>query len=268
MVQAKPDGKRRERKTGKGDTRYLWYALSWVLLVAFLFLWQYAAQHRWVNPTIVSMPAKIWDRFVTMVSNGSLFNHIGASLGRVLQGFLYGGAAGLLLGLLMGLSPRFEAVSNLFVSLLRPIPPIAWIPILILAMGIGEGSKVAVISIGSFWPMLLDTINGVRSVDRQLLELGDVLEKDRKTKIFRLVLPSAIPSIFTGARQAISRAWSCVVTAEMIAASSGVGFLIQYGRELSQPPLMFVGVTVIGLIGLAIDWLTSRLERRLLYWSR
>ncbi len=268
MVQAKPDGKRRERKTGKGDTRYLWYALSWVLLVAFLFLWQYAAQHRWVNPTIVSMPTKIWDRFVTMVSNGSLFNHIGASLGRVLQGFLYGGAAGLLLGLLMGLSPRFEAVSNLFVSLLRPIPPIAWIPILILAMGIGEGSKVAVISIGSFWPMLLDTINGVRSVDRQLLELGDVLEKDRKTKIFRLVLPSAIPSIFTGARQAISRAWSCVVTAEMIAASSGVGFLIQYGRELSQPPLMFVGVTVIGLIGLAIDWLTSRLERRLLYWSR
>lgn len=268
MVQAKPDGKRRERKTGKGDTRYLWYALSWVLLVAFLFLWQYAAQHRWVNPTIVSMPTKIWDRFVTMVSNGSLFNHIGASLGRVLQGFLYGGAAGLLLGLLMGLSPRFEAVSNLFVSLLRPIPPIAWIPILILAMGIGEGSKVAVISIGSFWPMLLDTINGVRSVDRQLLELGDVLEKDRKTKIFRLVLPSAIPSIFTGARQAISRAWSCVVTAEMIAASSGVGFLIQYGRELSQPPLMFVGVAVIGLIGLAIDWLTSRLEKRLLYWER
>ena len=268
MVQAKPDGKRRERKTGTGDTRYLWYALSWVLLVAFLFLWQYAAQHRWVNHTIVSMPTKIWDRFVTMVSNGSLFNHIGASLGRVLQGFLYGGAAGLLLGLLMGLSPRFEAVSNLFVSLLRPIPPIAWIPILILAMGIGEGSKVAVISIGSFWPMLLDTINGVRSVDRQLLELGDVLEKDRKTKIFRLVLPSAIPSIFTGARQAISRAWSCVVTAEMIAASSGVGFLIQYGRELSQPPLMFVGVTVIGLIGLAIDWLTRRLERRLLYWSR
>lgn len=261
-------GKRREKKQAKGDARYLWYALSWVLLVAFLFLWQFSAQNRWVNPTIVSMPTKIWDRFVSMVSNGSLFNHIGASLGRVLQGFLIGGAAGLLLGLLMGLSPRFEAVSNLFVSLLRPIPPIAWIPILILAMGIGEGSKIAVISIGSFWPMLLDTINGVRSVDRQLLELGDVLEKDRKTKVFRLVLPSAIPSIFTGARQAISRAWSCVVTAEMIAASSGVGFLIQYGRELSQPPLMFVGVTVIGLIGLAIDWLTSRLERRLLYWSR
>ena len=268
MEAKKTGGRTPGKRTEKGEARYLWYALSWVLLVAFLALWQYSAQHRWVNPTIVSRPSKIWDRFVTMVSNGSLFNHIGSSLGRVVQGFLIGGAAGLLLGLLMGLSPWFEAVSSLFVSLLRPIPPIAWIPILILAMGIGEESKVAVISIGSFWPMLLDTINGVRSVDKQLLELGDVLEKDRKTKILRLVLPSAIPSIFTGARQAISRAWSCVVTAEMIAASSGVGFLIQYGRELSQPPLMFVGVTVIGLIGLAIDLLTSRLEKRLLYWNR
>ena len=167
------------KRTGKGDARYLWYALSWVLLAAFLAFWQLSATNRWVNPTIVSMPSKIWDRFVSMVSNGSLFNHIGSSLGRVLQGFLTGGITGLLLGLLMGLSPRFEAVSSLFVSLLRPIPPIAWIPILILAMGIGEESKVAVISIGSFWPMLLDTINGVRSVDKQLLELGDVLETGR-----------------------------------------------------------------------------------------
>lgn len=252
----------------KDNLKLLLKILSWVILIAIIVFWQIASGKSWINPTVMSQPSKIWEKFIQMIGDGSLLKHILTSLGRVLKGFVYGAGLGLVLGLLIGLSEKFETVANLFVGILRPIPPIAWIPLLILALGIGEESKVTVIAIGSFWPMLLDTINGVKSTDKQLLELGTTLEKSKRTVIFKIILPSAIPAIFTGARQAISRAWSCVVTAEMIAASMGVGFLIQYARELSQPALMFVGVAAIGFIGLLIDWIMMRLEKRLLYWNQ
>jgi sulfonate transport system permease protein len=254
-------------KKKKDRTKTFLKIVSWIILVLIVVLWQIASEKQWINPTIMSTPVKIFTKFMQMLKDRSLLRHIGASVGRVLKGFLIGGGLGLVLGLLIGLSKNLETVANLFIGILRPIPPIAWIPLLILALGIGEESKVTVIAIGSFWPMLLDTIHGVKSTDKDLLELGRTLEKDRKTVIVKVILPSAIPAIFTGARQSISRAWSCVVTAEMIAASMGVGFLIQYARELSQPSLMFVGVIVIGLIGLFIDWSMMKLEKKLLYWN-
>lgn len=251
----------------KGKTYIGLKILSWAIVIVLLIFWEIASSKHWLNPTIMSRPIKIWEKFLLVLGDGSLSQHIGASLGRVFKGFFIGAGLGLVLGLLIGLSERLEVVANLFIGILRPIPPIAWIPFLILTLGIGEESKVTVIAIGSFWPMLLDAISGVKSTDYELLELGRTLEKSRKTVIFKIILPSAIPAIFTGARQSISRAWSCVVTAEMIAASVGVGFMIQYARELSQPALMFVGVVAIGLIGLLIDWIMMKLEKKLLYWN-
>ncbi len=252
----------------KSDKKYIGLkAVSWVILILLILLWEVASTNNWINPTIMSSPTRIWSRLILVINNGTLIAHILASLGRVFKGFLIGGGLGLILGLLIGLSKPLEVVANLFISILRPIPPIAWIPLLILALGIGEESKVTVIAIGSFWPMLLDAISGVKSTDAQLLELGKTLEKSRKTIIFKIMLPSAFPAIFTGARQSISRAWSCVVTAEMIAASAGVGYLIQYARELSQPALMFTGVAIIGIIGLMIDWITRLLEKKIIYWD-
>lgn len=251
----------------KSNVKYQMAVLSWIVLIAFLLLWQVASSRGWISVAILSSPERIFRKFIQMLGDGSLFKHVFTSLGRVLKGFALGAGIGLVLGLLIGLSKRLEAFTNLFIGLLRPIPPIAWIPLLILALGIGEQSKVMVIAIGSFWPMLLDTIHGVKSTDKSLLELGNVLEKSKKTIVLKIILPSAVPAIFTGARQAISRAWSCVVTAEMIAASSGTGYLIQYARELSQPALMFVGVAMIGLVGLLIDFIMMRLEKRLLAWN-
>ena len=241
--------------------------IAWVILILLILLWEVSSANNWINPTIMSSPSRIWNRLILVINNGTLMSHVSASLGRVLKGFLIGGGLGLILGLLIGLSKSLEVVANLFIGILRPIPPIAWIPLLILALGIGEESKVTVIAIGSFWPMLLDAISGVKSTDAELLELGKTLEKSRKTIILKVILPSAFPAIFTGARQSISRAWSCVVTAEMIAASAGVGYLIQYARELSQPALMFSGVAIIGLIGLLIDWITRLLEKKIIYWN-
>lgn len=245
----------------------IWDILSWISLAAFVIMWQRAAENGAVNTSILPKPSLIVEKFLTMLQDGSLAKYTIVSLKRVLWGYLLGGGTGLILGFLIGLSRRLERFMNLYIGILRPIPPIAWIPFLIMALGIGEMSKITVIAIGTFWPLLLNTIEGVHAADDSLLELGRVLEKDKKTVIFKIILPSAIPSVFTGARLGISRAWSCVVTAEMIAASAGVGYLIQYARELSQPALMFVGVAVIGLIGLLIDAVMVAIQKKLLYWN-
>lgn len=244
-----------------------WKILSWISLFFLIILWQWAAGRQLVNTSILPKPTLILEKLADMISDGSLVKYTLVSLKRVFLGYCFGGSIGLILGFMIGLSGKLEKFMNLYIGILRPIPPIAWIPFLILALGIGELSKITVIAIGSFWPLLLNTIEGVYAADESLLELGSVLEKDRKTVIFKIILPSAIPSVFTGARLGISRAWSCVVTAEMIAASTGVGYLIQYARELSQPAVMLVGVAVIGLIGLLIDSAMMAIQHRLLKWN-
>ena len=244
-----------------------WNILSWVSLVVFVILWQWAGSRQLVNTSILPKPALILEKLADMILDGSLVRYTLVSLKRVFLGYCLGGGIGLVFGFMIGLNRRLEQFINLYIGILRPIPPIAWIPFLILALGIGELSKITVIAIGSFWPLLLNTIEGVHAADESLLELGRVLEKDRKTVIFKIILPSAVPSVFTGARLGISRAWSCVVTAEMIAASAGVGYLIQYARELSQPAVMLVGVAVIGLIGLLIDSAMMAVQKRLLQWN-
>jgi len=174
---------------------------------------------------------------------------------------------GLIAGLIMGLSRSMERLLSLITGLLRPIPTIAWIPALILWMGIGESSKITVIAVGSFWPVLLSVIQGVRSTDPKYLEVARILEKDRVTLLTKVIIPSALPSIFTGLRIGMGIAWASVVGAELIAASSGIGFMIMYAREVSQPDVMLVGVAAIGLTGLLIDFLLLQLQRRLLKWN-
>lgn len=142
-----------------------------------------------------------------------------------------------------------------------------WVPVLILWLGIGETSKVIVITIGTFWPVLLNTVHGIKNVDKRYLEVGSVLEKKRKIVLAKIILPSALPSIFTGLRIGLGNAWMSVVGAELIAAASGIGYLISYARELSQPDVMLVGVFSIGIIGLLIDMLLKKVEKWALRWN-
>jgi sulfonate transport system permease protein len=121
--------------------------------------------------------------------------------------------------------------------------------------------------IGSFWPVLLNTIHGIHSVDNKLIEVGAILEKNKLQILRRIILPAAVPSIFTGIRLGMGTAWTCVVAAEMIAASRGIGYMITYARELSQPDVVLVGVFAIGLVGLLIDTGIQHLQRHLLKWN-
>ncbi|AJE04768.1 ABC transporter permease [Geobacter pickeringii] len=246
-------------------TNYL--LLPLIVPVLILLAWEALSSQGLISPIILPAPSTIWDTLVEMVKSGELLGHLRVSLLRVLQGFSVGGGLGLLVGTGIGLSRRLERALTLITGLLRPIPIIAWVPVLILWMGIDEGSKVTVIAIGSFWPVLLNVIQGIRSTDKKYLEVARILEKSRATLLLKVIFPSALPSIFTGLRVGIGIAWMSVIGAELIAASAGVGYMIMYARELSQPDVMLVGVISIGITGLGIDFLLRRLEGRLLKWN-
>jgi sulfonate transport system permease protein len=204
---------------------------------------------------------------VEMVHNGKYAKNVSASLTRVVEGYLIGAALGLLIGTFIGLYKNVNRALVAVIGILRPIPPIALIPFFILWLGIGETSKITVIAIGSFWPVLLNTIQGIQEADTKLLELANVFGKSKLVIFFKIILPSAVPAIFTGLRLGISQAWTCVVTAEMIAASAGVGFMIQYARELAQPDMLFLGIITIGIIGVVIDLVMIFLQKKIVYWK-
>lgn len=243
----------------------IFLAISAPLLI--IVIWQIGSNLGKVNQTILPSPQRILEAFLTLVRKGKLQSELWASILRVVKGFAIGAVAGLVVGILMGLFSGIYRVLNSLVSIIRPIPMIAWVPILILWTGIGEASKIAVIAIGAFWPVLLNTIHGIQSTDKKLLEVGYLLEKNKYVTLTKIVLPSALPSIFTGLKLGVSTSWSCVVAAEMIAASKGIGYMIAYAREMGQPYNMFAGIIVIGLVGVLIDFLLRKLQKRVLKWN-
>lgn len=241
--------------------------LGCVLPFAILALWEYLGRKGVISQSIFPRPSIIWECLVEMLSNGRLKKHLLVSASRVVRGFALGSGVGLLLGILCGLSGLWNGLLGSLVGILRPIPMIAWIPILILTLGIDEGSKIALIAIGSFWPILLNTSRGIRSTDKKLMEVGAMLEKSRFQMLTKVILPASFPFIFTGIRLGVGSAWSCVVTAEAIAAASGIGYVIMYARELLQPDVLLVGVLTIGAVGLLLDIILLRIEKRVLRWN-
>lgn len=241
--------------------------LAFLAPLTVLLLWYVATNSGWVRPSILPTPQKIFETIKTLWASGKMVTDLSISLQRVFRGFAMGAISGIVVGSMMGFSKTVNRVLGSLVSILRPVPMLAWIPILILWLGIQEDSKTAVIFIGSFWPVLLNTIQGIQSTDKKLLEVAEILEKNKFSMIWNVYLPSALPSIFTGIRLGMGAAWTCVVGAEMIAASSGIGYMIHYARELAQPAKVFAGVIHIGLIGLLIDKVLLYLQRVLLRWS-
>lgn len=243
-------------------------AIALIIPVFVIVYWFVSAKTGTLNTHLIAGPSQVWSRACKMAADGSLQRNILASTGRVLKGFAIGSVLGLVIGALDGLIPIIHKLLAALIALLRPIPPISLIPFFILWMGIGEASKLTIIAIGAFWSVLLNTIQGFQDTDPKLLEVAEVFGKNKFVTFFSIILPSAVPSIFTGLRLGISHAWTAVVTAEMIAASAGVGYMIQYARELSQPDLLLLGIICIGIIGLIIDLIMTLIQKKIVYWRK
>lgn len=252
-----------ETRHNKVINRVIFFATPILLLV----IWQVLGEKGIINGTIMPTPTRIIGSFVELIQDGKLAEDLLASISRVFFGFLFGTLAGLFFGILTGLYPKIQSAVAAIFGILRPIPMIGLVPLMILWFGIGEKSKVIVIAVGTFWSVLLNTQEGISSTSNHLVEVARMLEKDKFTVLTKIVLPAATPAIFTGVRLGVGNAWKSVVAAEMLAATKGVGHMIEYARELAQPEKMFVGLLSIGIIGLVIDAIIVRIQKRLIIWE-
>lgn len=235
--------------------------------VVLLAIWEIAGNKGYINKSIMSTPSIIWNTISDLIEKGNLQKNLLVSSKRVIIGFVYGTLAGIVLGILMGQFEKVDKAFTVIVGVLRPIPMIGWTPLFILWMGLGESSKIMIIAISAFWSVLVNTIDGIKSVDKKYIEVASMLEKSKFDSIKNIVLPSISPSIFTGIRLGFSNAWRGVVAAEMIAATAGIGYMISFAREMAQPAVLMVGLLTIGIICLIIDMVILRLQKIIFRWN-
>lgn len=256
-----------------------------IVPVIVLVLWQALSSSGLIQPTILPAPTAVVSRWfeyllpheaydpvasgwLAWALSGELPHDAWASLYRVVVGFAIGAVLALPLGLWMGASRNGSELMNPLIQFLRPIPPIAYIPLAMLWFGLGDPPALFLISIGAFFPILINTIAGVRNVDSIYIRAAQNLGADRFTMFRRVVLPAATPYILTGMRVGMGTAFICVIVAEMIAVNSGVGYRILEAREYSWSDKVIAGMITIGFLGLMIDLFMDRLNNRLLRWHR
>jgi NitT/TauT family transport system permease protein len=262
-------------------------AIGMVVPVVALGIWQWVAMNGWVNEHVLPSPLEVarkWLAYLLPLQefkdytgdggwwswafSGELIVDALGSLYRVVVGFLIGAGLALPLGLAMGASATVYAWFNPLVQLLRPIPPIAYIPLSILWFGLGNPPAVFLIALGAFFPVLMNTIAGVRQVDGIYLRAARNLGAGRGTMFLRVILPAAVPYILSGVRIGIGTAFIVVIVSEMIAVNNGLGFRILEAREYFWSAKIIAGMITIGLLGLAIDIGMNRLNNHLLRWHR
>ncbi len=200
------------------------------------------------------------------LAHGPLWKHISVSLLRVLLGFTIGAGLALVFAAWVGLSREAEAYLEPTFAGLRSIPSLAWVPLLLLWLGIDETSKIVLIAIGAFFPVYLNGVAAIRNIDRKLVEVGQMYGFTRARLVRRILLPAALPGLFTGLRSGMSLAWMFLVAAELIAATKGLGYLLSDGRETSRPDIVLAAIIVLAALGKLSDGALASLETRLLAW--
>lgn len=234
-----------------------------------LLLIGWAAMVKITQSAIFPTPLQVVTGALELAADGSLWEHIGASLMRVGAGFLLAVVVAIPLGLVMGRMPVAYATLNPVFQMLRPISPIAWIPIAILWLGVGNASPIFLIFIAAVFPMILQTAAGVHTIEQRFLRAASNFKVTRWERLRRVVLPAVLPQILVGMRISLGVAWLVVVAAEMIALRSGLGYLIIDSRNAgNRYDLVVAGMIIIGVIGLGLDAAMRQLERsRSVRWS-
>ena len=256
-----------------------------IVPIVLIAVWQSVSSMGWVNEHVLPSPWAVVTRWVAYLLpakpyaefegswaawaiSGELILDATGSMYRVLVGFFVGAGLALPLGLVMGASPRVYAWLNPLAQVLRPIPPIAYIPLAILWFGLGNPPAIFLISIGAFFPVLINTIAGVRHVDGIYLRAARNLGANQRTLFLRVILPASVPYILSGVRIGIGTAFIVVIVSEMIAVNNGLGFRILEAREYFWSDKIIAGMVSIGMLGLAIDIGVNKLNNYLLRWHR
>ncbi|MBV7276005.1 ABC transporter permease [Clostridiaceae bacterium UIB06] len=235
-----------------------------IIPIIIIVLWSGASLLKVFNDYIIPSPWTICSTAYELIKSGELIRHLAVSFFRVFMGFFVTFIIAFPSAIFIGSKEKAIYYFEPFLEFMRHIPPIAVIPILILWFGIGETSKLAVIFLATFFPIFLNTLNGVTNYDKKLLEVGQVLGFSNKDKFFKIILPQAVPSILIGMQLGLGYSWRSLMGAELIAASSGIGYMIMDAEQLSRPDIIIVGIFSMGIIGYIVDYFFIKITKKIM----
>jgi len=252
---------------GQGET--MWLSIGSILVL--LFVWWIATYLGWIKPLFLPSPGAIVTKFFTIVRTGytdtSFLEHVTISTARVFGAFLLACLVGVPLGLAMGMSPVVRGVLDPPIEFYRPIPPLAYLPLMIIWFGIGETSKVLLIFLSVFAPVALGARSGVKSAAIEQIHAAYSFGASRWQVLRHVILPAALPEILTAMRIGIGFGWTTLVAAEMVAATSGLGYLVLSASQFLQTSTVIMGIIVIAIIAYAFDLLMRFIERKIVPWK-
>ncbi len=243
-------------------------AAVFVVPALLLFAWHLTTEVTGLfRPNQLPPPLQVVRTAGELLSDGDLFKHVGASALRVLLGFTIGAGAALIIGTIVGMWRNAERALDPTLQAIRSIPSLAWVPFLLLWLGIDEAPKLTLIAIGAFFPVYLNLVTGIRQADRKLIEVGVIFGFSRSETIHRIVLPAALPYLLAGLRIGLGQGWLFLVAAELIASTRGLGFMLIDGQNSARPDVMLVSILLLAALGKFSDGLLRLVEHRTLHWT-
>jgi ABC-type nitrate/sulfonate/bicarbonate transport system permease component len=236
--------------------------------IVLLGLWEFAAQFGLLDARFFPPPSAIVHQFATLVASGELGANVIASLKRLALGMLLGGVPALFLGLAMGISRPLRAAIDPLISATYPIPKSAILPLVLLIFGLGEMSKVVMVALGAFYPIIINTVVGVANIDKIYLDVGHNYRASRWQVFRTIALPGALPSIMAGVKLAVGMGLILIAISEMVAANDGIGYMIWNAWQVLTVDTMYVGLLVIAVLGFLFSIVLDEIEHRLIPWKR
>lgn len=256
-----------------GDPAAAKGGLFWsILSVALIFgLWSLAVALEWASPIFLPPPAEVLGQFWQVATDGfrgnTLWGHLQVSLYRLLVGFALGCLVGIPIGFAMGLSKAMRGLHDPIVEFMRPIPPLALIPLSIIWLGIDDAAKIFLLFLAALWIMVLAARSGVENISLSKIHAAYTLGASKMQVLRRVILPNALPEIFTGMRVSMGVCWGTLVAAELVGADAGIGFMITVAGKFLETGLVFVGIIIIGIVGAAIDVGMRKVEAKMIPWK-
>lgn len=242
-------------------------ALGLAVPVAVVLVWWYVTSTGSVPVSILPSLPLVKQAFVEMAQSGQLLDDLLISLSRVVKGFALAAVFGITLGSVMGISKTVCGALQPMITTLRQIPMIAWFPLIVLWCGIGELSKVVIIVLAAFFPILVNTLSGIQSTPQGIIEVADMYRLSRLKRFRKVYLPGALPHILVGLKLGLGVSWMAVVASELVAAASGIGYRMNDARSMMRSDRVIVCMIVIGLVGVLMDKLITVLFARLTPWE-
>ncbi|WP_409515232.1 ABC transporter permease [Acinetobacter sp.] len=236
-----------------------------VIPILLLVLCEILVNKGLIEAYLLPAPSSLWQSLLEL-SAGDLWLHIWTSTWRVFLGFFIGSGLALVFAIFVGLNKQAEEFLEPSFSAIKSIPSLAWIPLLLLWLGIDEASKITLIAIGAFFPTYTNTVSAIHGVDRKLIEVAQVYRLKYFQQIKDIILPAASPGILTGLRNSLSLSWMFMIAAELIAATQGIGYLLSDGRETSRPEIVIIAIILLAILGKISDNLMKIIESWLLRW--